>query len=104
MFKGAGKALVGRDHDEADLVRTFVLGEERMLVLGVRFREVRADHTDLVAVRASGKHPVLRLAHLRGRNHFHRLGDLARVLHALDLSANFLSTGHGFGSSRISLA
>ena len=66
-----------------------------MLVLAVRLGKMRANYTNLVAVGTSRKHPVLRLAHLRGRNHLHRLGDLSRVLHALDLSANFLCTGHG---------
>ena len=94
-IQGAGKPLVGRHENETNLLGAFMLNEERMLVFAVRTGKMRADHSNLVTVRTGRKHPVLRLAHLRGRNHLHRLGDLARVLHALDLSANFLCTGHG---------
>ena len=55
---------------------------------------MRNDVAHLVGVRAGCAHTILSLTHLRGRNHLHRLGDLARVLHALDLSANFLCTRH----------
>ena len=45
-------------------------------------------------VRASMPHSLLRLAHLARRDHLHRAGDLLRVLHALDLGADFLGAGH----------
>jgi hypothetical protein len=45
----------------------------------------------LVAVRTRGAHAVLRLAHLRRRDHFHGLGDLLGVLDRFDLAADFLA-------------
>jgi len=100
--EGAGKTLVGGHQNDAHLLGAFRARQERMAIVGnVRTSEMRANHSNLVSVRTGRMHPILRLAHLRGRNHLHRLGDLARVLHALDLSANFLSTGHGIGSSWI---
>ena len=68
--------------------------QERMLVLGIGVGEMRRDVADLVAIGPRRAHPLLRLAHLGGGDHFHRLGDLARVLHALDLGSDFLGTGH----------
>ena len=99
-IESTGKALVGGHENNAHLLGAFILIQERMtIVRHVRASKMRADYSNLVAVRAGSVHPILRLAHFRGRNHLHRFGDLSRVLHALDLAANFLCTGHGIGSS-----
>ena len=91
----ARQTLIRSDNDDCRRTGLFlVLDEEGMRVAARRSRQVRNDIANLVSVRTSLTHPILCLAHLRGRNHFHRLGDLARVLHALDLSANFLCTRH----------
>ena len=65
-----------------------------MPILRIRQRQMRDDVANLVAVRTNLAHALLRLAHLRRSDHFHRLGDLARVLHALDLAADFFGTRH----------
>ena len=65
-----------------------------VLVLGMRVRQV-ADHVaQLVGVRPGPAHALLRLAHFARRDHFHGARDLLRVLHALDLGANFFTDGH----------
>jgi hypothetical protein len=88
------QALVRGDHDRADVVLDLALHQEGMAILGVRVREVRGDRADLVAVGARVAHALLGLPHLRGGDHLHGLGDLARALHALDLGADFLRAGH----------
>src|SRR5947209_12108291 len=65
-----------------------------MPVLGIGVRDVRSDVADFLAVRAGMAHALLRLAHLRGGDHLHRLGDLPRVLDTADLHADFLGAGH----------
>src|SRR5436853_3667518 len=65
-----------------------------MAVFRIGVRDVRGDVADLLAIRSRMAHALLRLAHLRGGDHFHRLGDLARVLHAADLQPDFLGAGH----------
>jgi len=97
--EAAAESLVGGDDNQADALRGAIvgrLGQERVFVLGIREREMRSDVANLVAVRTRRAHPLLRLAHLRRGDHFHRLGDLARVLHALDLGSNLFATGHLF--------
>ena len=90
-----GQTLVGGHQNHGFLTGLGrVLDEERMVIVDASLGQVRNDVADLVGVRAGLTHPVLCLAHLRGRNHLHRLGDLARILYALDLSANFLCTRH----------
>ena len=78
------------------------LDEERMAVLGVRLaRRASRCCRRLLDIRARRAHAVLRLPHLRGRDHLHRLGDLARALHALDLVADFFRACHcGYSCSR----
>src|SRR5690606_36975928 len=69
--------------------------DERMTVVRhVRLRQVGGELADLLGIRASVPHPFLRLAHLGCRDHLHRLGDLARVLNALDLGPDFLAACH----------
>jgi len=88
-----GLLALARDHPIADLER--VCG--RAVHLGLwRLREVRRDVADLVGIRPGRAHAVLRLAHLRGRDHFHGLGDLLRVLEALDLAAYLFACCHDF--------
>ena len=60
-----------------------------------RMREMARDGYHSADVRTRSPHPVLRLLHLRRRNHLHRFGDLARALHALDLVADLFRAGHG---------
>ena len=93
-IEAAAQALVRGDDDETDRLHALALGEERMAVLGVGVREVGSDGADLVAVGARMAHALLRLAHLGRGDHLHRLGDLARVLHALDLVSDFFRPRH----------
>ena len=83
--EAAAEALVGGDDDRADALHVLAPGEERVLVLGVRLGDVHRDLQRALDVGARGAHPVLGLLHLGGRDHLHRLRDLARALHALDL-------------------
>src|SRR5919205_1912592 len=57
-------------------------------------RDVRAYVADFLAVRTRMAHALLRLAHLRGGDHFHRLRNLPGVLDTPDLHADFLGAGH----------
>src|SRR5580765_3490495 len=65
-----------------------------MPIFRISVRDVRRDVADLLAVGSRVAHALLRLPHLRGGDHFHRLGDLARVLHAADLQPDFLGAGN----------
>src|SRR6185436_1364371 len=82
------------DDDRADALDVVAPDEERMLVFGVRLGDVHGDLQRALDVRPRRAHPVLGLLHLGGRDHLHRLGDLARALHALDLVAYFFRAGH----------
>ena len=89
--QAAAQALVGGDDDDADALhrvarRPGTDGGTR----GWRARCGR-DVADLLAVRTRVAHALLRLAHLGRGDHLHRLGDLLRVLHALDLVADFFA-------------
>ena len=95
----AAQTLVGSHEDDPDPLDRVALLQERRLVFRICQSQACDDVADLVAVRTELAHPVLRLAHLGGRDHFHRLGDLARVLNALDLQAYFFGTCHGLLSS-----
>src|SRR5690606_32766975 len=89
----AGEAAVRRDDDVADALDV-ALDEVRVAVVRVRLRQV-ADHgADVLGVRARGLHALLRAAQLRGGDHFHGLRDLLRVLHAVDLGADFFAACH----------
>jgi hypothetical protein len=94
--EAAAQTLVGGDDDQADALHFARLLEEGVLVLGVGVGQVGGQPADLLAVGTRGLHALLCLAHLRGRDHLHGLGDLARVLHALDLGAYFLAAWHGW--------
>src|SRR6266571_383582 len=90
----AAQALVGGDDDDADALHRVALDEERVPVLGVGVADVRGDIADLLAVGARLAHALLRLPHLGGGDHLHRLGDLPGVLHTPDLHPYFLGAGH----------
>ncbi|CAK0477980.1 Uncharacterised protein [Burkholderia pseudomallei] len=90
----AAQTLVSRDEDHAGRLHAVVRHHERVAVLRVRAAHVRGDGADLLRIRTSSAHAFLRAAHLRCGHHLHRLRDLARVLHALDLAANFLHSSH----------
>ncbi len=92
--EAAAQSLVGRDHHGADALDRLALDQERVAVLGRGLRRVDGDVQHAAQVRPRLAHPVLGLLHLRGRDHFHGLGDLARALHALDLVADFLGSRH----------
>jgi hypothetical protein len=97
--QAAAEALVGGDHHGADALHLGAPREQRVLVLGIGAGRVHRDAEDAARIGPAGPHALLRLLHLRRSDHFHRLGDLARVLHALDLEADFLGSGH-VGSRR----
>ncbi|MNJ48605.1 hypothetical protein D3C77_438020 [compost metagenome] len=91
--QAAAQTLVSRHHDHADRF-DFAFDQVRVAVLGVGLHQVRSNLAHLGGVRTTSTHPFLRLAHFGCGDHFHRLGDLARVLHALDLGSDFLNSGH----------
>ena len=55
---------------------------------------VRRDVADLLGVRTRRAHALLRLAHFRGCDHLHRLGDFPGVLHTPDLHPDFFGARH----------
>jgi len=65
-----------------------------MRVFRIGFHHVASHLVDFGGIRTASTHPFLRFAHFGGGYHFHSLGDLARVLHALDLGSNFLNSCH----------
>src|ERR1700686_3594364 len=85
----SAEALVGRDDYEPDILRLAPFDHKGMAIFRVGMREMTRDREHAAHIGARSAHTLLGLFHLRGRNHFHRLGDLARVLHALDLVADF---------------
>ena len=89
----AAQTLVGRDHHHAHGL-DLTLDQVGMGVLGIGLHQVRGDLAHLGGVRTASAHPFLRLAHLGCGDHFHRLGDLARILYALDLCPYLFSSGH----------
>ena len=48
----------------------------------------------LISKRAGRNNSILRTLELRGRDHFHGLGDLLRVLNRLNAPANVQEIGH----------
>ena len=93
--QAAAQSLVGGDQHQAGRLDGFAADQKRMPVFGIGVGQVGSDIAYLVAVGARPSHPLLRLAHFGRGDHFHRLGDLARVLHALDLVADFSGASHG---------
>ena len=91
----AAQTFVGGDDDETDGLRAHVRGDhERVRVLRVCTGKIGGDVTNLLTVRTGRAHPVLRLAHLGRGDHFHRLGDLLRILYALDLATYLFACCH----------
>jgi hypothetical protein len=92
--EAACQSTIRADDDETHRLR-LTLDQIRMLVIRIGVAQV-ADHAaNLLRIRASRAHAVLRLAHLARGDHFHRLRDLLRVLEARDLDADFFYAGHG---------
>src|SRR5690606_18211977 len=89
----AAEAAVGRDDDVADPLDV-ALDEIWMTVIGVRLRQVTDDLADVLGVRPRRLHALLSAAQLRRRDHLHGLRDLLRVLHAVDLGADFFAACH----------
>jgi metal-dependent hydrolase (beta-lactamase superfamily II) len=92
--EATAQPLVGGDHDRADAPHVLAHREERVAVLGVGLGDVHRDLESAQEIRPRCAHAVLGLFHLRGRDHFHRLGDLARALHALDLVPDLFRARH----------
>ena len=92
--EAAAQPLVGSDGDDAGTPQVVARDQERVPVLRIGPRQVRRDVADLVPIGARVPHAFLGLAHLGRRDHFHGLGDLARVLHALDLRPDFFRSRH----------
>src|SRR5579863_2276390 len=89
----SGKATIGGDDDDADGLGV-AREEERVAVVRVRLSQVADDLQHARGVGARQLHALLRAAHLAGRHHLHRLGDLLSALHTRDLGADFLGAGH----------
>ena len=89
----ATQALVG-GHDDKASGFGVVATHEGMRVLRVGLAEIGRDVANLVAVGASGAHPLLRFAHFGGGHHFHGFGDLFGVFHRFDLASDFLACCH----------
>ncbi len=81
--EGRAQATVRGHHDHHGLLRLRMLDQERVLDTAGKAGQI-ADHLAQfagVGPRGHGSH--LRLGHARGRDHFHGLRDLARILDAL---------------------
>src|SRR3979490_1060252 len=65
-----------------------------MAVLRIGVADVRGDVADLLAVGTRMAHALLRLPHLGGGDHLHRLGDFPGVLHTPDFHPDFLGSRH----------
>ena len=98
--QASAQAAIGGNQDVARGLR-FPAGQVGRRVVGPRVVEVACDLVHTVGVRAGGGHPLLGAPYLAGRDHFHRSGDLLRVLDAADLAANFLGAWHFFSSLRL---
>src|SRR2546427_259921 len=90
----AAQALVGGDDDDAHALYRVALHQKRMAVFRVRVADVRGDVADLLSVGARTAHALLRLPHLGGGDHLHRLGDLPGVLHTPDFHPDLFGAGH----------
>ena len=66
-----------------------------MFVFRVCGCQLGSDIADLFTIGTRLAHAILRFSHLGRRDHFHGLGDLARVLHALNLGSYLFTAGHG---------
>ena len=89
----SAQAAVGADHHDADRVHR-ALERERMLVVQIDLAQVADDLADLFRIGTRRAHAVLRLAHLAGRHHFQRLGDLAGIFDTRDLAPDFFCACH----------
>jgi len=65
-----------------------------MLILDVAGSQMPDNAAHLGSVRTRGSHAILSFTHFARGDHFHRLGDLLRVLNASDLGAYFFCAGH----------
>src|SRR5580704_11971332 len=65
-----------------------------MLVIQIHLAQVADDLADLLRIGARRPHPVLRLAHLAGRQHFRGLGDLLSILDTVALASYFFRACH----------
>src|SRR5262249_41669036 len=92
--QAAAQPLVGGDDDDADALHRLALLQKGMLVLGARVRDMHSDLQSLGDVGARRAHAVLRLLHLRSRDHLHRLGDLPGVVHTPDFHPDFFGAWH----------
>src|SRR5690606_36119487 len=92
--QAATKAFVGGDHDNADRPNVTAFDHVGVRIVGMRLHQMSGDLAHLGCIGTACAHPFLRLAHFGCRHHLHGFGDLARVLHALDLGSNFLDSGH----------
>ena len=63
-------------------------------VVYTRCVSLRGDGSDLLAIGTRSAHAFLRLAHLGGGDHLHRLGDLPGVLHTPDFHPDLFGAGH----------
>ena len=88
------KALVGRNHNQTHRPRFVTMREKRVPILRIGRGKARRDRTNLLRIGACSAHPLLRPPHLRGGDHLHRLGDLSRILNALDLGPDLFATRH----------
>src|SRR5258706_11794634 len=97
----AAQALVGGDDDQAHALHGVARHQEGVAVFRVGVADVRGDVADLLAIGPRMPHALLRLAHFRGGDHLHRLGDLPSVLHTLDFDSYFFCAWHDVSAQRV---
>src|SRR3990172_3655995 len=94
--EGAAQPFVRSDHDQSDALDAVARHQKRVAILRIGVADMRRDVADFLAVGARHAHALLRLAHLRGGDHLHRLGDFPGVLHTPDLHPYLFGPWHLF--------
>ena len=82
-IESSAESAICRNHDEEDPLLGPHL-EERMREVLLPRRQISEDHLQLVCIRSCAEYTLLRAPQLRGRDGFHGLGQLLRILNGAD--------------------
>ena len=93
-IQSTAETLVGGDEENKALLHRTGL-KKRVCRLADKVAERNEDAVQDLRVGMTRQRRLLRLAHLGGGDHLHRLGDLGGVLDRLDASADVAGIGHG---------
>src|SRR5262249_15356137 len=93
-IKGTAEPPVTRDDDQTHNLKRAVL-KQRLQVPVCGTAQVGNDPPHLQSVGAKRQDTTLGAPELRGRDHFHGLGDLLGILYGADLAPQSLKARHG---------